>query len=146
MATSSAPQHADDPSIRDADALWRRILPAWVVAVEGGGYRPSSSAFLDNHTTELSIHLAALTTPDNALAGHPDDNLAEIWAAVHRTIGHAVVRDPTDDDPSHGLICPPPQVPNKRRKADARRMAAQARWVVLRPPPPGAPYTADAPS
>jgi hypothetical protein len=42
-----------------------------------------------------------------------------------------VVRDPTENDPSHALICPPAGASNKGRKSDARQMAGQARWIVL---------------
>ncbi len=125
----------DDSSIGDEERLWRRIIPKWIVQTEDDKLRPSSSAFLDGHTGEVSVHIAALTDRDKALEGRPDDSLVEIKAGLPRSLGHAIVRDPTDKDPSHALICPPPEKPRKRRKADAREMAEQSQWIVLKPPP-----------
>ncbi len=98
-----------------------------------GESRPSSAAFLDHtdDTGEVSVHIAALTDIHRALAGHPDDKLVEIHAWFPRSLGHAIVRDPTEDDPSHALICPPQGKSKKQRKADALKMAQQARWAPL---------------
>lgn len=127
-------QRIDDLSIGNQERLWRRIIPSWIVEGEDGKLRPSSSAFLDGYTGEVSVHIAALTNQDQALEGRPNDSLVEIVAALPRSLGHILVRDPTDKDPSHALICPPPDKPNKKRKMDARKMAEQARWIVLKPP------------
>ena len=59
--------------------------------------------------------------------------MAEIVAALPRSLGHAVVADPTDTDPSHALVCPPAGLVGKQRKEHARRMALAAVWRV--PPP-----------
>ena len=62
----------DDPSITDEDSLYRRILPSWVVPKIGGGFRPSSSAFLDNRSGEVSVNVARLTTQERVLATYPE--------------------------------------------------------------------------
>jgi hypothetical protein len=95
------PQRIDDQSIKDEDLLWRRIVntPIWIKRNSDGTYRPSSAAFLDDYTGEVSVHLAKLTTQEDA-------------------------------DPSHTLICPPPNQTRKTRKQDARKMADKARWLV----------------
>jgi len=123
----------DDSSICDEERLWRRIIPQWIVPTEDGKLRPSSSAFLDGYTGEVSVHIAALTDQYKALEGRPNDSLVEIKAGLPRSLGHAIVRDPTEQDPSHALICPPPEKPRKQRKSDARRMAEEAQWIVLKP-------------
>jgi len=125
----------DDPSIADEDALWRRILAhrGWIVRASNGGFRPSSVAFLDNLNGEVSVHVARLTTKDLVLADYPDQSLAEILAHVPRSLGHVVAFDKKPNDLSHAVICPPPQIPNKRRKRDAREMAERARWILLQP-------------
>lgn len=124
------PPRADDPTIGDDEVLWRRIRPEWVQREADGTFRPGSFAFMDRTpSAELSIHLASLTDPDRALQGFPQDSLAAIRAGLPRSLGYAVVRDPTPDDPSHALICPSPN------KGKARTMAKQATWVVLREPP-----------
>jgi hypothetical protein len=65
-----------------------------------GRVRPGSFAFMDRLSGELSVHIAALTTLDRALAGRPDDSLAAIKAGRPRSLGSALVRDPKPDDPS----------------------------------------------
>src|SRR5262249_30179958 len=125
----------DDPSIADTEALWRRVIPTPALVVRGadGQARPSSAAFLDGHTGEVSVHRASLTTTDAGLSCYPGVGLAEIQAQLPRSLGHSVVADPTDEDPSHALICPPVGLGGSRRKTHARQMAGAARWVV--PPP-----------
>ncbi len=129
------PDRVDDPSITDDEALWRRITPRPTLIVEGedGKPRPSSGAFIDRETGEVSVHRAKLTTLEQVLTGHPGVGVAEINAGLPRSLGHALVPDPTEDDPSHALICPPPSAGTGRRKTDARRMATAATWVF--PPP-----------
>lgn len=119
-------ERADDRSIADPARLWRRIIPRWVYHEEGEPPRPQLAAFIDRHTGEVSIHIADLTTPEKALAGRPDDSLAEVTAGLARSLGLMVVRDPTEEDPSHALICPCPT------KSQAKTLARAARWVVLR--------------
>ena len=110
------PLRVDDPTVTDDALLWRRIQnqPGWVKALPDGSIRPSSVAFLDNYTNEVSVHLAELTKPENALQGRPDDGLTEIMTSCPRSLGHAIVRDPTEDDPSHALICPPTGTSKKK--------------------------------
>ena len=131
-----SPRH-DDPSITDVEPLWRRIspIPAMLVTAPDGTRRPSSAAFLDGHTGEVSVHRAALTSSDQVLLSYPGVGLAEILAELPRSLGHIVCADPVDGDVSHALICPPPGLPNSQRKANARRMALAARWVVEPPIP-----------
>ena len=126
-------QREDDPSIPDDELLWRRICnqPAWWKIEPGGSLRPSSVAFLDSYTGEVSVNRASLTTREKTLAGRPDDGLIEIEAAFPRSLGHRVVSDPEPDNPAHALILPPATQTPKTRKADARRMAEAARWLVF---------------
>ena len=125
------PQRADDLSVSSSELLWRRIpnQPSWVKVEPNGKARPSSAAFLDGLTGEVSVHRARLTTIDDALDGKLDFGLVEIEAAVPRQLGHTVVADPTDD-PSHALICPPENKPLSHRKRDAKIMAEQCQWLV----------------
>jgi hypothetical protein len=127
------PQREDDPSITDDEVLWRRIIPSWIHREPGGKVRPGSVAFLDRLSGELSVHIASLTTPEQALKDRPDDSLVAIPAGYPRSLGFAIVRDPKPDDPSHALICPSP------KGARASKLAEKATWVVFRggPSPPG---------
>jgi hypothetical protein len=125
------PPRVGDPSIGDDEVLWRRIIPQWVYQMPNGESRPSSAAFLDNYTGEVSVHLAALTDVHRVLAGRPNDRLAAILAGFPRSLGHVIACDPTENDPSHTLICPPPHKSKSQRKSDARKIAEQVRWVPL---------------
>jgi hypothetical protein len=124
------PVRIDDLSITDNDLLWRRLHPDWVIPTDSG-FRISSAAFKDGRH-EVSVNLAALTTVEETLAGFPNQGLAEIRAGVPRSLGHSIVRDPEESNPSHALICEPPVQPNKKRERDAKEMARQA--VIIRMP------------
>lgn len=100
---------ADDPTINDDETLWRRILPDWIHTEEGGRIRAKSFAFIDRLSGELSVHIAALTTRDAVLDNHPNHRIVAFKAGLPRSLGFAIVRDPTPDDPSHALICPSPK-------------------------------------
>jgi hypothetical protein len=80
------PVRKDDLSISDSEPLWRRIHPQWIVQLSDGNVRPSSAAFLDGYTGEVSVHLATLTNKDSVLANHDPDSLAEILARHCLTI------------------------------------------------------------
>jgi hypothetical protein len=121
------PTRVDDLTIGDNEVLWRRILPEWIEWEADGTTRPRSYGFMDRTSSaELSVHIATLTNQDIALQGFPNDSLAAIRAGHPRSLGYAIVRDPTDDDPSHALVCPAP------KRGHARVIAMQADWVVLR--------------
>lgn len=127
------PVREDDSSIADKDLLWRRIqnIPQWLKINNDGTFRLSSAAFLDDYIGEVSVHLEKIIkSQEKVLAGKPDDGLVEIEAGFPRSLGHKIVPEPTKDDPSHTLICPP-EISNNRRRTDAKKMAKQARWLVL---------------
>ncbi len=125
------PQREDDPTILDDDFLWRRIVnnPNMITRDSDGKLRPSSAAFRDGHTGEVSVHLARLTTLEKVLLDKPEVGIVEINAGYPRTLEHKIVHDPNDTDPSHTLICPPDKSP-KQTKKDARLMAEHARWLL----------------
>ncbi len=126
------PTRVDDPTISDGEPLWRRILPEWIHADNDGSIRPISYAFRDQTpSAELSVHISSLTDQDRVLRDYPRHSLAAIKASDARALGYAIVRDPTPDDPSHALICPSPN------QGNARKLARQATWVVLRAGSPG---------
>ncbi|HWQ36014.1 MAG TPA: hypothetical protein VNQ79_24440 [Blastocatellia bacterium] len=131
----------DDPSISDDDLLWRRIVnnPIWwkrdeqgnpVLNTQGSPCL-SSAAFLDGYTGEVSVHLARLTSQEKVLLRKPDNGLVEITAAIPRSVNHIVTLDPTEEDESHSLICPPESLSKSVRKASAKKMSEAARWLVL---------------
>src|SRR4051812_24682209 len=96
----------DDGSVHNEEALWRRILPVWMVKEPDGRLRPSSVAFLDRCTGELSVHRAKLTSTTFILRAFPTHSVAEVRAKVPRELKLAVCADPIcgerdlADDPS----------------------------------------------
>lgn len=126
------PQREDDPTILDDDLLWRRIVnnPNMVKIEPNGKIRPSSAAFLDGYTGEVSVHLARLKSLEKIQLDKSDVGVVEINAGYPRSLGQTIVTDPTDNDPSHTLICPPDK-PAKQRKIDARLMAEHSRWLLF---------------
>ena len=114
----------DDPTIYDDETLWRRILPEWLHTEEGGRIRAKSFAFIDRLSGELSVHIASLTNRDGVLANHPNDRIVAFNAGLPRSLGFAIVRDPTPEDPSHALICPSP------KGAKAKTLAEKAALIV----------------
>ncbi len=137
------PRFDDRDAIKDDEDLWRRVLPleGCFHPIDGGQWRPSSAVFLDRRTGEVSVHVSSLTTVEGLLGAYPYHSLVAIKASVPRGLGHVVCPDPIKDDPefpddkSHALICPPPGIGISRLKANAKRMALEATWVVLRNPP-----------
>jgi hypothetical protein len=125
---------SDDLSIGNEEKLWRRIAPSLVHKESESEFRPNSGAFLDRNTNEVSVHIASLTTPERALKDYPEHSLVEIPAGLPRSLGYAIVRDPTEKDPSHALICPPLGRTGNPIKSDSRKMAKEAKWIVLKPP------------
>ena len=117
-----------DFEIKQETILWRRILPNWIHTNSDGSRRPKSMAFVDRRTDELSVHIAALTTPTAALEGRPHDSLVEIPAGLISQLGLQITHAPTENDPSHTLIAP------RLTGSKAKKLAENSRWVVLREP------------
>lgn len=122
----------DDPTIPDADELWRRVpdTPQHIVRDQNRGcYRVSSAAFDDDADGEpMSVVLAAEGgSPEAMLRGHVGYGVVGFEAGLTRSRQQVVVRDPLPDQPAHALVV--------GRKTDSvrRALARAARWVV-RPP------------
>lgn len=124
------PESEDDLSIPNDEVLWRRIWPDWISWSDSGSSttRPKSVAFQDRLEGKVSVSIARETTASRLLRCYPEHSLAAISASVPRKLGYFIVRRPTKEDPAHAVIFPSPT------KANARRIAEQARWTVLRNP------------
>jgi len=104
-------QYTDDKSIADADELWRRIFPGWVVPDQNvGGLRISSQAFEDSKDgTPCSIFIAQTVvdggrSAHDLLAGFDGYSMAALSAGVARDNRQAVCRDERPEEPAHGAI------------------------------------------
>jgi hypothetical protein len=79
--------------------------------------------------------------PHSALAGLQGFALASITAQLVRQLGQTVVRDPTPEEPAHGLVV------GDKSPSVSRAMARAAVWVVAPDnPPPAAPAAGTQPA
>ena len=123
---------SDDPSIRDECKLLRRIpiTKDFVVWDDNlNRLRPSSASFRDHpNGSSMSIVLGddlddAGRSYSEVLKNHKDFALASITAELARENKQAIVRDPLEEEPAHGLVI------GKKRRADSR-MAKAAQWII----------------
>jgi hypothetical protein len=125
-------EYKDDPSILDNDELWRLIiLPLWITFDKNlGRMRPTSQAFQDPRDgTPMSVLLAddllkSGGTPDTALSGHAGYALASVTAGLCRECSQKVARDPTPNEPAHGVVV------GKKTGSVRNQLAREARWIV----------------
>lgn len=127
--------YEDDPTIAGDTLLLRRVLTRPDVTVVWdenlNRWRPSSAAFDDHpNGTPMSIVLSdaleALGRPhESALAGHEDTHsLAAVKASVARQCAQGISREPTVDEPAHGIVF------GRKSKKVRSTLAKQAVWVV----------------
>jgi hypothetical protein len=118
----------DDPSIENAERLFRRVHLSLLVRDDDTGLaRISSGAFKDK---ELSVHLESVMTevglrPESCLQHRNAHKLVSITARDARSLDQAVCRDPLPEDAAHGLVC---GSKNNRRVHEGLRSAAS--WVI----------------
>jgi hypothetical protein len=60
----------------------------------------------------------------DALAAHEGFALVAFSAGDARSCGQAIERDPTPEEPAHGLVC------GSKTKAVKKRLARASRWIV----------------
>jgi hypothetical protein len=117
----------DDPTISGDMILYRRI-PPWKdnVTWDEMGQPTFSSANFKDRIQELSLHLAAETTPAEMLERHEGFGLIQMTAEQVRTIcGSAVIICRCTEEPERGhvLVC------GKITGGAARKLKEAARWV-----------------
>ena len=113
--------YADDPTISDDAALWRRIHPSWIVEDENrSGVRVSSAAFDDSSDgSPMSVLLEAVVREtdrgvEGILSGFSSHGLASFTAGCARGCNQGVARDPLPDEPAHAFVFGPKSKSNKR--------------------------------
>lgn len=72
--------------------------------------------------------------PTVLLDGYADNALIALPAHVARQANQALVRDPTDAEPWHGLVV------GKKTEGVQRRLARASSWIVPPQDPCGVPY------
>lgn len=117
----------DDPSITDAERLFRRIPRTWVNWDESGNPAISSAAFKEE---DLSVNIESMMLrdgrlPAEAVRAYPGYGLAAITAGHARALNQRVAPDPSEEEPAHGVVQGP-----KKRGGIARRLRDGASWVI----------------
>jgi hypothetical protein len=125
-----AGEEPDDPTIADAEVLWRRIPPwkDWIVWDDNQGrLRPSSMAFQDHPDgTPMSVFLAAeAVDPVIALEGLDDFLLAAVTAGETRIRGQRLVRAPLIGTPAGHT-----HVIGRKTHRNMSPLAKSSTWVI----------------
>jgi len=144
------PHPDDDPSVEDAEWLYRRIPSRQARFDDNRGERWPSSASMcpSSGDDDVSVYIGSLLNdPLDVLDQHPTHGLVRFRAGTVRAAGAAcgaalgIVRDPITDaerplrcDPAHALIRGVPPG-SKRSRTVARELVYETdmEWVV-RPP------------
>jgi hypothetical protein len=115
--------------IVDSAFLYRRFI-RWYKKKNG---ELSKAAFLENDkvSSELSVDLAEMTTPETALSAEvgalPGMGLAEIAVEEPREMKLSVVHNPLPNNHAHSLIC------GMTAKSQAKELAKRAS-IIVHPP------------
>jgi hypothetical protein len=124
-------QPVDDPTVLDADPLWRRLHPEQYVDDGQGGKRISTAAFENSSDgTGMSVSLgreAAAEGIDPALAlkRYPGFGMASITAGICRAHNQGIERDPTEEDRHHAVVN------GVKTKSTRKALAKIARLLIL---------------
>ena len=126
MARNVPSDWKDDPTIEGNERLLRRIPKTWVRLNRDGTLKITSAAFKDR---ELSVNIESLMVQDgrnakDSLRGYSGYGLASINSGVAREHHQAVIRQPTEEEPAHGIV-----FGNKPRSV-ARKMRNCAELIV----------------
>jgi len=123
----------NDEELSNEKVLWRRIIPAWITTDENGQWCPQSLAFIDRHTSEVSVYVAELTDETTVLDRHPGDSIVAFLASIPRSIGGIVAKTPEDPNPAHRVLC---YEGGSQMKRAAKKITEKGSytWVVLVPP------------
>lgn len=119
----------DDKSIQDPTRLYRRLHPVQVIwDANEGRVRASSAAFKDEFLSiSLGDELERMGEgPAFAVRRHPQHSLGWITAHLARAQEQALVRTPTEDDPSHG------EAIGKKQGARSTVLAKNATLEIVR--------------
>jgi hypothetical protein len=130
------PRRNDDESLSDDQLLIRAIWDSRdaFTQTEDGNFRPSSAAFIDRRSSEVSVFVADLTDLDEIRARFPSFGLVSVSVGLVRSLGYIVAATPEEDDPadpSHRVLCPGPNLGTSDLKKAAKSLALKANWIQL---------------
>lgn len=126
------PEAQNDPSIGNGERVWRRVQPTqidWACTPP----RVSSAAF--STTDGLSVSLASETTIEALTQNYPEHSVVEFEVGFARSLGCGIIRDPTEDDPSHCLVFGPKARGRMTQTQNNSLRAAAIQVRLCRPTP-----------
>jgi hypothetical protein len=74
------------------------------------------------------VHRASAADLEAILEAYPTFSITSFPASCPREMGLEVLPDPLPEDPSHAIVKPSPSKPQ------AKKIALECKWVVLRRP------------
>jgi hypothetical protein len=128
----------NDASIPDDAILLRVLHPSslWRCRV-GGRYRPTSLAFQDGLTGDVSCFVQAEGVEAQVRQMYPHNEIATVTAGAVRAAGYVIERRPgecgnfTGDPNAHVVIGPPEPITKKAQTRRARRIAEHDATTIL---------------
>ena len=120
----------DIQQVDDDEALFRRVVQAWIQEKEDGTLKLSSASYYQR-TGDISVDIASKTTPEKSIKGA--SALVELLAKVPKDLGHPVVEAPIEEDFESGIEANPAHalITGKMNKTRAKRLAVASSWVIL---------------
>jgi hypothetical protein len=118
-----------DEPVDDTTDLYRRVHPEQVIWDENDCcLRPTSAVFKD---VEMSVHIADTLeaeerSAESVLESRPHHQLVAITAGFAKTEEQEVVREPRQEDSSHGNVV------GQKPKGRQKRFVKHSKWMVLR--------------
>jgi hypothetical protein len=119
--------YEDDPTIPNEERLLRWIPCNWVLWDENGAPSISSAAFKDQELSVSfeSVIISAGRQASDAMRPNPGSALAAITAGHARALEQKVARDPTPEEPAHGIV-----YGRKKNRGIGGKLRDGASWVV----------------
>jgi hypothetical protein len=128
---------ADDPSIADTTAIYRRVPPQHCRFVDGdvevrdGAFKNFPKPERKRMSVVLGDRLVALQRdPRTILEGYEHCGVVVLRAGrLRHEEDQTIQRTPTADEPAHGDVI------GEKSAARKKHLAAMAEWVIKPPPP-----------
>ncbi|MEW8691415.1 MAG: hypothetical protein AB2535_10025 [Candidatus Thiodiazotropha endolucinida] len=126
--------YTDDETIDNETLLLRRVpsTPKLTIIWDSNlnTWRPSSAAF-DNHPNGSPMSIVLSDTLDeterpyeSVLQGHEGFSLAAFKARIARENNQGIAREPTTEEPAHGVVF------GDKTKSVRKKLAKASNWIV----------------
>ncbi|PYU22862.1 MAG: hypothetical protein DMG32_17200 [Acidobacteria bacterium] len=126
----------NDSSIPNDAILLRVLLPGWT-CLKNSRYRPTTHAFIDGRTGEVSCFIVGPGVEAEVRRMFPDFEIATVPANVIRGSGFAIERRPGEctgfngDPGAHVVIGAPDEVTRREYERRAKKIAVHLETTIL---------------